>query len=78
MNLLAGRVLGRGSLQVNPLIFSEQQQISSKGGSFSEVFSDWCIRRSVALWYVKYLFLAAGTETLLVTVAMKNLLPAAA
>lgn len=27
-------VLGRGSLQVNLLIFSEQQQISSKGGWF--------------------------------------------
>lgn len=47
---------GRGSLQVNPLILSEQQQIPSRGGSFSEGLSNWCIRRSAALWYIKYLF----------------------
>lgn len=39
-----------------------------------KLFSNWCIRRSVALWYIKYLFLATDRETLLVTVAMKNLL----
>lgn len=73
MELLAGRVLGHASLQVKPLILSEQQQISSKGGSFSQLFSKWCIRSNVALWYIKHLFLAADRETLLVTVAMKNL-----
>lgn len=39
-----------------------------------QLFRNRYIRRNVALWWIKYLFLAVDREILLVTVAMKNLL----
>lgn len=38
-----------------------------------ELLRNWYLRRVVAGWYIKYLFLAIDREILLVTVAMKNL-----